>query len=913
MDGAQRAPNRSLGASDDPFDDSYGAVPGSTDAPGPPHQTDMMSSHTWRGQNQPPVGVRAQQLLNWIRDEDVDRRRDFPREWREASAWVDDQLKDGGIRDETRRLLVAARDALGTHDQFEGYHYRRFANLQVFDPETLPKYKPRLNYREQHPIQLGSWTPGDRMFNALAQPRRDQPRPWTPVNEMWKSTDEISSYDGEQPDPRLLLYLQKLADHETTLWARAPGNVRPAEGNNLAWRESNTHETCVNFDNAGLHGWVFTDPESGDKFVWDRTGLANDEEGFAVERGARRAGIQAALRQYSGGENRRIAAANGGLLVLPADEADVPDPEVVKRQAGIGNGRPLEIPALAANQMQATDGKMDPQGFISNMAQFWRKTRQNMNEARALYMAQNGPARGPTAGLTSYLSSKPLPPRSIFGPYVWTGVEPKRQFEQDTLRHMRGLRRLFERELLLAPRPFLADLDNYYQQGLQRRRPPGLLEQNRDRDLYPNTETPRILDQIELEWVRFLLNQSMTPGMAEDLEPRTTFFIHFAERLDRIFTDTSDTLFPTTDTSVTIEDLISHMANMKGPVEKIVFYPYDVKLWLERLDALGRCRYTDDWRAYGRVQRPILTHHPESLIIWENRTDVQVDFENHPEDMVYAPRFTDRRAWDDIVGGEPQVDESVRQYFRCLAYRWGRATDILNRQETGAWLTDAPLPFTSMQTTLDEFETHFRRIAGWDGRATATPRSSLSDSTDSPLVQVVQRTLNRPWPPQAAAAAAADASPTTTHQALETIRRGIIDELVRADGLLFPGRSEDHTDPTAPRGRESVWDWAGPAVRGDLKRFFGLDRWPLQLQSEEARRRIASDVDMDAQQVWDAYLEDPTPWTYYRPKARPYAEDRVKFRSGHRIFPIGDSARQKEVVKNQVIAMVGQGKPYSSP
>lgn len=800
---------------------------------------------------------------------------------------------------------MAARDALRAHDHFEDYHYRRFANLEVFDPDTLPKYKPRLKYREQYPIQLGNRTPEDMMSRTLTQPGRDQPRPWTVVNDMWTTPAENTVYQGERLDSRLPRYLQRLADHENLLWTRGRDDIIAHPGNNLAWRESNTCESCIYYDNVGLYGWIFTEPGSGDRFVWDLTSLSNNAQSFAVERGVRRAGIQAALRQYFSDENRRIAEANKGMIVLPADEDDIPDPEVVKRQAGIGNGRPLDIPALAANQMQTTDGKMDPQGFTSNMAQFWRTVRGHMNEARALYMAQDGPESGPTANQGSYDGTKPLPPNSIFGPFVYTGAPPIPQCKQDTLRQMRGLRRLFERELLLAPRAFLADLDIHYQDGLQLLRRPNLLEQNPDRDLYPDN-TPREPDQIELEWLRFLLNQSMTPGMVEDLKPRTTLFIHFAERLNRIFKDTSDTLFPTTDTSVTIEDLLTHMENLKGPVEKMVFYPYDVKLWLERLDAQGRCRYTEDWRAYGRVQRPLLTHHPESLIIWQNRTDVQVDFENYPEDMVYAPRFTDRQTWHDIVGADPQVDANVVQYFRCLAWRWGHATTILNRQATGAWLADAPLPFTSMQTTLTGFEAHFRRTMGWDRQAIATPES-LNDSTNSPLVQVVQRTLNRPWPQ----AVATDLNPMRTHEALETIRKGIIDELVRADSLLFPGRSTDYTNPRALRTRESVWDWAKPAVRGDLKRFFGLDRWPLQLQNDDTQQRITSDVDIDTQQIWDAYLEDPTPWTYYRPKARPYSDERIKFRSGHRIFPIGDSARQKEVVKNQVMSMVGQGMTYS--
>lgn len=901
---------------------------GSAGPPTAPDQGDMSSSHSWRGQSQPPVGVRAQQALNWARDEDVDRRRDFHREAREASAWVEDQLKDGRWGDNTRRILMDASDALRTHETFEGYHYKSFMNLEVFDPETMPKYKERLPYREDVPISLGNYGPGGRKSKILPVPGRDHPRPWSDVNDMWKSDREAALAFSPTLDAARSACLTALAHDEDTLWARRPSDNLPA-ADNLAFFENYYYASCINNEWGGQQGWVHwetsADGTSEVRRLYTGEVMQNGNTSFALERGARRAGIQTALRVFPNVENQRVLEATQGMLILPpveSAESDlIQDLEDIKREAGMGNSRPIDIPALPAGQMAATQDKMDPQGYTANMAQFWKIVRENMQRARADLMAGSG-GRGPRAPLDRPASRHfALPPQSLFGAYVWRGVNSKNQVQQDMWRQMRGLKRLFDRESNIAPRQLITEMEQWYLNGIvENGQAPNLM---RERDREPETGHPRGLETIEMEWIRFLLNQSMNADMVNDLEPRTTLFTLFAERLSRIFNDPADTLFPTRDTFVSIEELIAHMAKMTGPVKKVVFYPYDVKMWLERLAIQGRCRYTEDWRTYGRVQRPILTHFPENLIIWQPPTNADVNFDHHPEDMIFAPRFDDQREWDDIVHQDPQVlDANIANYFHCLAYRWGHSMRLLKRKATrgnpttnpprprGSWLAEQPLEFVQMQHTLNSLEANFRDRMGWDDndpddadgvRATLASRRPLDTIYSTPLAEVVQRTLNRPWPPP-------DNEQITAQDALQTIRDGIIDECVRADTMLFPGRSTDYRDPDAIRTRESLWDWAKPGVRGESKRFFNLDRWPLQLQSDDTQRRIMSDVDIDQQQIWDAYLEDPTPWTYYRPKARPYADERVKFRSGHRIFPIGDTARQKEVVKNQVLAMVGQCK-----
>lgn len=909
---------------------------------GPLPRPGMSASHSWRDQNQLPVDVRAQQILDWARDEGVERRRDWDQERRRAREWVEDQLSkdDSGV--DTTTLLLDARNALQVHDLFEDYHRNRgLAKLKVFDPATLPRYRARLDYRDEHPIQLGTWSPGRRASTALKKPVRDQSRPFTEVNNMWKTEAEKEldldpSLDAQQPG-----HLAALAQAQATLWERQPGDGNNPGADNLALRESDFYQRCVGIDNsAGLQGWTHLERDAADgtsfwtRRLWDGTVLQNTAACFAAERGTRRAGLQAALRQFPNTENRLAASASGGaLLVLPLEETDLPNLEDVRRRAGVGSGRPMEIPSLPAGQMRATQGKMDPQGYTANMAQFWRRVRGGMEEARGLYMASGDGQRA------SDNPDVPLPPGSIFGPYAWRGVSPDAELQQDMLRQMRGLKRLFDRERDIAPRQLLTQMEQWYQRGNSRGLAPKWLVA---RDLEPKSRSIRGLDQIEMEWIRFLLNQSMTAGMVDDLQPRTTLFILFAERLSRIFNDPGDTLFRKRDTSVSIEELISHMAKMKGPVEKTVFYPYDARLWLERLHAQGRCRYAEDPRAYGRVQRPLPTYFPEDLIVWRARTDAQADPDGHPEDMIYAPRPDDDcRTWRDLVdqaqGRAPALDDDVAHYFHCLAYRWGHAMRVLAPKEKRpparrrtafsaaapeTWLTQPPLAFARMQDALSGFEQRFRTVMRWDDNdddAAAVRRGQQSTVVrmgaveNSPLVEVMQRTLGRARDTTTATATQQQQQQQriSTDAALCAIRHGIIDECARNDGMLFPGRSTDYADPDAPRTRESVWDWARARARrsagGDVlmeeKRFFGLDRWPLQLQSDHVRRRIARGVDQA--QVWDPYVEDPTPWTYYyRPEeARRCLDDGdgPRFSAGHRIFVVGDTARQRKVMENGVV------------
>lgn len=877
---------------------------GNVTQPVQPNLPDMMRPHTWRDQRQPPIGARLLQILNWVNDEDIDRRRDWSRELEEAEAWVQEQLDrrdENGLGDDTIALLRQAEAAMKTHRRNERYHYRTFMDLTIPKPDELPKYAPRLPYNSKDPIELGVTGPVARTTQILPQ-FPEVPRPWRAVNDMWLTEREGAlPLRDTLPEARAHGLLE-LAGAESRLWAPQADQAPQTADNNLLLVENAAYSTAAHNDDvvASTRGWVYwTDnpvPPQETRSLADGTQLRSNTRDFALERGARRAGLQTALRQFHSSENHLIAN-NGRMLVLPGGttaEAN-PDLEEVKNKAGIGSSRPIELTELPANQMQRIDGKTDPQGFNANMAQYLSKAHESMAAARRHAIAKSF-RHSPDGAMYADQRDehKPLTPKSRFGPFVWRGVTAKVQVRQDCLRQMRGLKKLFDRERQIAPRQLLADIQEAYQHGYDLQdAPDNLLRLVDGRDWADDPDdgrTPRYLNQVELEWIRFLLNHSMTDGMTNPALPRTAIFLNFAQRLERIFNDPGDSLFPDADTSVTIEDLIAHMDSMKGPVKKTTFYPYDVKMFLERLAFQGRCRYVEDWRTYGRVQRPVLKYFPEDLIMWRTQDNDSGDPNNHPEGIrPDTPRFEDLRTWHDIVHQDPPeaVDANVRQFILCLAYRWGHGTRRLAAQEEN-WKLIAPVPLPLFDSELGRLSNKFDLQMGSDEEARRV-------EDDMSLIWKVTLNKTEEQPPQ-------------DITVIKEIRRGVINEIVRADNMLYPGRSTNYLQADAPKTRESIWDWAKPEVRGKSKKFFSLNRWPVQLQSAETQHRIKDDVDVDPDMLWNPIIEDPTPWTYYRPKAKPYGQDTVKFRTGRRLYPIGDTARQREVVKNQVMAMVGSGK-----
>lgn len=871
----QQSPALALGQ--DSFDD--GSVPGPTRV----DPKDRRGSHTFEGQRQPAIGTRLEHASNWATDEDINRRPGFAREKEELKRWLEYVDREHTLGENTLHKIDEVTRKIEAHDIFEQEHRHATMKTKISNLKDMKTRTQRIgnpNDLGYPPLQLGSVSREERNETLLPQMFGTHPRGWKPVNTMWdtpheKSLDFEPKLNVARPDR-----VQALARDENAYWRTTPGTPPPGPEGNLSVLENQAYEDCKAF-NEGISGWIHWDKEAGVRRLYTGDTPGNGEGCFANERGTRRAGLEAALRPLRNVENLLYATKSSALVALPPTAKEI---AAAKRRAGADRGR--LICGLPPYKLGKTEGKDDPQGFMANMAQFWVKQRAVVEQARQNLIADS----------KAFIK----PPHSVWGPYIWRGVNMDDELKQDLLRQARAVKGIFDRERKIAPRQLLDQMNHFFEQGYSTHvgEPPyadagdggayRVLNMNGLRNRTPATDELRRVDMIEMEWIRLILNNAMADErVLQDVQPRTSLFLLFAEKLERIFNDTSSPLFPEQDTSVSIEDLIAYMTKMEkdSPVRQPTFYPYDLKYWLERLHEQGRCRYRDDWRAYGWVQRPLYRYFPEQLIVWKDRRGDEVDVENFPEDAVFAPRLMeDLQPWAEVVRYDPpaKLNPAVETWFHQLAFRWGRT---MRNLEARVW-QDNVLPKAHLHDTLDQLDAEYQALAA-------------PQKLD--LAHVVRSTLGKP-----------DNSAISEEEALQTIRDGVIDECVRSDGMLWPGRAVDYLDTSGPKTRESIWDWAKPEVRGRVKQFFSLDRWPVEVQPEAIQHRIKNGEDIDPQQVWNPITEDTTPWTYYRPKSRPYQNEPVRYKEGHRMFPIGDTPRQSQLVKDRLVAQVAAGKSARS-
>jgi hypothetical protein len=147
-------------------------------------------------------------------------------------------------------------------------------------------------------------------------------------------------------------------------------------------------------------------------------------------------------------------------------------------------------------------------------------------------------------------------------------------------------------------------------------------------------------------------------------------------------------------------------------------------------------------------------------------------------------------------------------------------------------------------------------------------------------------------------------SAVTEESALRLIRRRIIEESHTNAPLLARGR-----DTTTGRSWDHTWSWGSPPVRGKVRQYFSLNRWPLVFQTAETRRKIESDEDVDVRYTFNVLEEDPIPATYLREKLRRYGDDddEVVFRPGTPRYWEGDTVSQRRYVRRLMEERIGEG------
>ncbi|TLS22631.1 uncharacterized protein PpBr36_05738 [Pyricularia pennisetigena] len=846
-----------------------------TRAPVGVNANDTETNHHFNGQPQPSVAERLQQLSNFLADEDVDRSRYWDKNIQEAREYLS-AIRTIPMSEGTLALLRAVENKLQVHESYEQWHARqaRVPGVPTGD-ETLP------------PV-VGSSAP---RANIRKDPRKVLHRMPGVVNALPSRFEDAQSH------------IDALRNSQTWLWS-AEGAM-DEDGTKLARVEQDAYDSSV----SGGSAWrQLADPP-------------DSAEAYAMERGYRRAALQACLRAIKNVENRAVRTLQE-RMVPPVTAAEL-EAECKSALGPFFSSVGLTREDVERRTAQGRK-QWHPHGmpYTKRMNRFWMEWDKWWDEARKKTELDRHNAKSETdfdAHINTGADWAALPqPRSVYADVVTL----KESYNRDLEATCMSIVKLLGRTDLVSPRPLIKTCIKTYELGRAGQEAP---EEIRWRDVDKDQETWRPLNVIELGYLRLLTTRSITPKMLCRLEDRGALYLCFAERLQRILDDLSeDNIFETRDTAVSVEKLLEEMhKGVDGLNQRTRFSVYDACSWLDRLQGQGRIRFTKSVKEYGYVQRPLAHVHPEYQIGYvPSRGDARFrqatkistyrDF-----DAVLAPRPQDMVTWEQIVGSrpypfwddhkevewaeserarrqehersypeEPQeklLRPAVTNFFMVLSYRLGFTLRMLEGRPRAEKLTKQDM-------------TH--SMADWIQTKTEWDRVLLKASPG--VTAVMPTTLLRVL----AEMDKDNAAPQTEDQAAKLIRSKIIGEAEANLNNLYPTEfktylAKDGSQVTLPI-RDEIWDWGAPEIRGRARQYFSLRRWPVHLQTAADQDMMARDRDLDPELLWDPCAEDLTGPEWLLQKARPWQFEAVKVKEGGNGYWFGDTKLQKEYIEGAV-------------
>jgi hypothetical protein len=308
---------------------------------------------------------------------------------------------------------------------------------------------------------------------------------------------------------------------------------------------------------------------------------------------------------------------------------------------------------------------------------------------------------------------------------------------------------------------------------------------------------------------------------------------------------------------------------------------------------------------YGRVARSLRDIEPFTRVGLAATWD-----EKQFPDLEYPEDIHPFHSLPDLSDAERKLH---RKFFLNLALRLG-VTLFRLRKEKDRWARAAPINRNLLADVLHIFNSVYRSqrekyASSW---GSSTSLATLVKELEPALWERYIRPAvsNMPSGQQRTAEMEEKVQEAA---ALGIIRHRIIRESHENKSMLGRGReialgSEANGGAKLFTVPSHNWDWASAEVRGQSKRYFSLDRWPLELQSEETRREIEGDEDVDERIVFDAKAEDPVPQEYFRPVLRRYGADRrLRHRPGPAVYPIGDTPLQRRAVREMLIGKIARG------
>ena len=867
----------------------------------------------YRGSRQPPLGVRLENILNFLSDEDMDRCVNFEECYKEIGFYLNwlwevdaaEQLHNAS--DDIRRMFYDAVCKMLVHKTFEDHHYSP-SKMADGPPPKVPRPSTRLDWTNVKKNLLlpaaEAIGPGTSSYRKIYT-RRIFPRPHNTVNTMLEEeTQGIEDPQAREEAERRIL--EPFIEHTWEFWnaPEAEQRDRIVDYENLAVIESRAFERYSRSMPAWVKGQRL--PRDQPRFLPDNKRiLPNDPTSWARERGARRAGLMQLLTSFQSNE-QRVAGPDRSLVMIPTPAAH--ELQVRKQTDGL-QWKPPHVSAA----------ELPPQLEVMPYTYWWRIYAQELRWVR--YQAMLDVEQKFSDGRRWVTL-----PRNLIcsGPFIWRMVDPDVQKLQDVLEEARTTVGLLQLAVKREPRPLLVDAVAYMQRAMNGEfpngQPPRELRLRKD-EWYSGGERrqPRFTTGDDFKWLQFLGSECANRQSYRGFIHPSKYLSHeyklyqlFTKRLHKLMDDKGPSaLFLEQKTRVTVEELLSRMnAGCHGPVKKVVFKPYDACHFLDRLSKSGHVRFELDLACYGVVQRPNIELFPEHRVRWPSELNrIDAELPQYPFDIEGYHRLIEHDGKTANLK-TPDVDKGsdIYNFLVNLAFRLGWTLHSLSHEKE-RWQAPHRLPLET-QVLRDA-------VQKFDQAATAAGSSDKDfpqqtrrrEDMFTTLQELVRRANPGDW-----------SADMTRREAVAMIRNRVTEEGEANLGLLAPARRKEYF----AQGKTQIayvpdvsWEWASVRVRGHRRQFWDMNRWAPHddYLSDHWKDVRARDGILDWTQCYNPRVYDKTPQVFMRPKLRPYGYgEKVKFKPGRAIYPIGDTKRQREAVEDYMTDVTARGKsPALSP
>ncbi|KAK4129434.1 hypothetical protein N657DRAFT_652829 [Parathielavia appendiculata] len=453
------------------------------------------------------------------------------------------------------------------------------------------------------------------------------PRPPRPVHRM------LVHRPGDD-----LLY-EKFARDERVWWQRMAGDdlhhiptdaENRLERNNMVYIEDQIFHSFAHGDSTG---WIRTDPGTRQTSLPDGAPIwPGCPKSRAMERGARGAGLQQALRALPTNPTTDELHTPWRRLVLP-----VPTP-----------------PSLDRSQLLE---HLDPMQCTVDYRERLRKIKMTRKLALMQVEAQHvGDPRWPA-----------LPPNLVNGgPFARRVLDSTTEARRDML-----------------SQPLLEAVFNMMRAGAKgdSRAPEGVELANHEWKKAGRERRPRYLNHEELRWLKFLTGECVnsknwTRRFCSGYTQRQIPAVPYLCPQGLLDDPNPEGLFSHHDAKVEVEDLLAAINAGKDSsiVTKYEFQPHDACCWLDRLNKSGHVRFRLDVMCCGVVERPVAEYFPEHRVMWPTT--------GHFE----RPKYLEKHITDFervIQVHQPDISEgsAIWKFFVSLAFRLGYTISALEQAQ----------------------------------------------------------------------------------------------------------------------------------------------------------------------------------------------------------------------------------------